>query len=119
MPKEMRAIEKAMIYRNISNKMIIKEGDSLKEIAEKMYKELDLKDKPLILFACDHSIKTLPGWEKSQNSLLELSKDSKLAVIKGSNHISILQEHAEEIVKGIRELIAKSRKKQPHQQLSS
>ncbi|MTI56249.1 alpha/beta hydrolase [Geosporobacter ferrireducens] len=105
MPKDIGPVEKAMIYRNISNKMIIKEGDSLKEVAEKMYKVLSLNDIPLILLASDHSMKNLPGWEKSQNNLLELSRHSKLEIINGPNHISILQEHSTKIVKEIELII--------------
>lgn len=110
MPKEIRAIEKAMIYKSISNRMIIKEGDSLKQVAEKMYKKLNLNNKPLIIFVADHSLKKLPGWEKSQESLLELSKDSRRIIINDSNHISILLEHAEEIIGGVEELVNRIRR---------
>ena len=110
MPKEIRAIDKAMIYKNISNRMIIKEGDSVKQVAEKMQQEINLHDKPLILFAADHSLKILPGWDKSQKSLSKLSKNSKMITINNANHISMLLEHSDIIVKSIQDLVIKTRK---------
>lgn len=109
MPKGIRATEKAMLYKNILNGMVLKEGDLLAAIAEKMYNQLDFGDLPLIIYAADWSLAKLPGWQESQESLLRLSTCSKMVIVKNSNHISILQEHADEIIVGIKELIYKIR----------
>ncbi len=45
------------------------------------------------------------GWRESQQSLLELSSNSKQVVIGNSNHITILHEHWKELVRGIEELL--------------
>ena len=46
--------------------------------------------------------------ERSQNSLLGLSKNSKEIIIKAS-HITILHEHCDEIVESINEHVCKYR----------
>lgn len=110
MPKEIKAIEKAMIYKNILNDMVIKEGYQLKTTAEKMYGQLDFGNMPLVLFVADKSMKELPEWEMSQNSLLKLSNDSKLIVVDNTYHISILHDYAKEIANIVKEMIDKIRK---------
>jgi hypothetical protein len=109
LPDNIGKIDKAMIYRNFLNDMVIKEGESLKPIALKMKDQIDIKNKPLTLFIADSSLKKLPGWRDSQNSLLELSQNSKQIVIKNSNHITILHEHCAEIAESIIEQICKYR----------
>lgn len=110
MPEEIRALEKANIYKNMLNDMVIKEGEPLKTSAEAMNGQLNFGSKPLVIFAADKSLQELPGWEKSQNTLLKLSTDSKLIVVKDSNHISILQDNSDEITNRIKALIYKIKK---------
>ena len=104
MPKDIRAIEKAMIYKNILNRMVLKEGDLLLEIAKKMQGQLDYGNKPLIIYVADKSLKKLPGWKESQDSLSKLTTRSKMIIVKDSNHISILHDHASNIIAGIKKL---------------
>lgn len=108
LPDNIGKIDKEMIYRNFLNDMVIKEGESLKSIALKMNNQIDIKNKPLILFIADSSLKKLPGWRESQNNLLGLSKNSKEIIIKAS-HITILHEHCDEIVESINGQIYKYR----------
>lgn len=109
MPKEMGRVDKAMIYKNLLNDMVVKEGESLTTIALKMKDQLDLKNIPLIVFTADSSLEKLPGWRESQNSLLKLSTNSSQIVIDNSHHVTILQEHWEEIANEIKELIYRLR----------
>ena len=105
MPTDMAALEKAMLYRNMLNRMVIREGNSLADIARQMHDQLDLGSKPLLLYAADHSLEKLPGWKESQQSLLRLSTRSKLIVLPNTNHISMIQKYANMISLGIQELI--------------
>lgn len=108
-PEDKRDIEKAMTYKNLLNPMVIKEGDALEKSAKLMEEKLDLEEIPLVILTADESLRTLPGWEKSQESLLKLSMDSKQIIIKDSNHINIHLEHADEVTMYIEELIEKIR----------
>lgn len=105
--KDMAAIDKVMIYKNIMNDMIIKEGAALEEVALKWNGHIDIKNKPLLVYSADSSLKRLPGWRESQQSLLELSSNSKQVVIENSNHITILHEHWKELVQGVEELLSR------------
>ena len=105
MNEEIKAIDKAMTYKNILNDMVLKEGNSLETTAEKMYGELDFGDIPVVLLVADKSLQELPEWETSQNSLLELSNNSELIVVKNTDHISIMHDSAEIIKNVIEEMI--------------
>jgi pimeloyl-ACP methyl ester carboxylesterase len=105
MPEDMRKIEKAMIYKNLLNNMVIEEGKPLKTSAEAMEGRLNLKALPLIILTAGESLRMLPGWENSQESLLKLSTNSKQVIIEGADHVSIHLKHSEEVLTHIRELI--------------
>jgi hypothetical protein len=107
MPEEIRAVDKYMIYKNMLNDMVIREGDGLKDTAKKIDGKLDFGDMPLIVFAVEKSLEEFSGWEASQDSLLEMSNDSKMIILRNSSHISVLQDNAEEISKAIKELVNK------------
>lgn len=109
MDEEIKAIDKAMMYKNILNDMVLQEGYSVTSSAEQMYGNLDLGDIPLVLLAADESMEELPGWEASQNSLLELSSNSKLIILDNTDHISILHNSSDEIENVIKEMIAEIR----------
>ena len=95
--------------KNLLNDMVIKEGDSLEATARLMENNLDLKDIPLIIFTAGKLLRTLPGWEKSQKSLLKLSANSTQIIIEDSNHISIHLEHTNKIILSIKELIDRNK----------
>lgn len=105
MEEEVQAIDKAMTYKRLLNDMVIKEGNSLKMSAEKMYGKLDFKDIPLVLLAADKSMQELPEWALSQNKLLKLSTNSKLITVDDTDHISIVQDSTEIINNVIKEMI--------------
>ena len=100
-----RAIDKAMVYKNMLNTMVIKEGELLADTARRMDKQQALGNIPLIIYAADRSLEKLPGWKKSQENLLKLSTQSEMIIVKESNHLSILLEHTDTIVNGIKGVI--------------
>lgn len=107
MVNDNKDIEKFMLYKNFLNDMVIKEGDSITESAQKMYEKINLDNLPLVLVTADTSLKELPFWDESQQSLLKLSTDSKQIIVKDASHVSINQKHADIIVTTIKELINK------------
>ena len=107
LPKEIGVIDQVMIYKNLMNDMILKEGYPLKSTALKWDGQIDLKNKPLIIYSADRSLEKLPGWSESQKSLLKLSQNSKHIIVRKSNHVTILHRHWEEIAYGIEELLHK------------
>lgn len=109
LPKDMAAIDKVMIYKNMMNDMIVKEGAALEAVALKWNGHIDIKNKPLLVYSADSSLKKLPGWRESQTSLLELSSNSRQIVVEHSNHITILHEHGEALAQGIKELLSRNR----------
>ncbi|WP_105615814.1 alpha/beta fold hydrolase [Vallitalea okinawensis] len=109
MEDEIKAIDKAMMYKNILNDMVLQEGYSVTSSAEQMYGTIELGDIPLVLLAADKSMDELPGWETSQNSLLELSSNSQLVILDNTDHISILHNSSDEIEKVIKEMILEIR----------
>jgi pimeloyl-ACP methyl ester carboxylesterase len=105
MPRDKRNIEKAMIYKNIMNDMVIKEGITLEDSAKSMESDLDLGDIPIIVVTAGKSLKWLSGWRESQDSLLKLSRNSKQIIINDAFHVSIHLKHGEEIAGQIKELV--------------
>ena len=105
LPRDIGSIDKVMIYKNLMNPMILKEGEPLEAIALKWNGKINIRNKPLIIYSADSSLKKLPGWYESQKSLAELSANSKHVVIKNSDHLTILHKHWEEITCGIEELL--------------
>ncbi len=115
LPKNIGIIDKVMIYKNLMNNMIVREGEPLESIALKWNGNIDIKNKPLIIYSADSSLKKLPGWYESQKSLAELSANSKHVIVKNSNHITILHKHWEEITGGIEELLRGMKAKEVNQ----
>lgn len=103
-PKEMRNIDKAMIYKNIYNNTTIMEVSALRENAEKISSIGTIGDIPLIIITSAISEKEISGWKESQENLKEWSSKSKQIVVENSGHFIHL-EKPEKVIRIIEELL--------------
>lgn len=107
-PVEFRKITKAMVYKNYYSDVVLKESEMLYSEIELLEKQLDLIDIPLMVLTAEDSLKKT-GWKKSQESLLNLSTNSKHIIILGADHHSIHLKHSGQIVSAIKEQINKTK----------
>ncbi len=105
LPKDIGKLDKVLLYKNLFNSMVLKEADSIVSASLKMNEKLDLKDVPMIIYTVGESFKKLPFWDETQKSLIGLSSNSKQIILENTNHSNVLYDSAEQISKGIKELI--------------
>ncbi len=105
LPKYICELEKAMLFKNLYNRMILEERKTFLSTSLKMSEHLDIKNLPITIITADSSLYNIYGWSESQKSLLELSSNSKQIIIKNTNHNNILHDCHKEISDSIREII--------------
>lgn len=108
-PDELRKIEKSMIYKNLFNNMIIKEGEEVLLSANELIDCVDLGSMYLTVITAKESLDGLPGWEESQKNLLKLSSNSKQIIVEDANHISIHLKHKVLVAEAIKDILLKNK----------